>query len=252
MPNPFYRDDSVTIFHGDARDLLPGIDPSGVGLVLTDPPYGITANGWDRALLPDELASLLRPFRVVVMTAAQPFSSLAVVADLERFRHEWVWAKNRGSNFLNVGREPMREHETVLVFAEPAWTFNPQREPRSDPRRGGRRDSGGGLSPNHGGGLAPRQAYRLTVDRLPSSVRHFDVETGLHPTQKPLVLMEYLVLTYSNPGDLIVDPFCGSGTTLRAAKNLGRLAIGIDSSSDYCRTSADRMAQAVLCLGVLG
>lgn len=246
-PAPYFEEGGFVIYHADCRDILPLLMPSTIDLVLTDPPYGMTANSWDNRLSPDMLAAQLRQFTTVVMTASQPFSSLAVCADLRRFRHEWIWIKDRGSNFLNASREPMKDHESVLVFSDGGWIYNAQRQQRI----------GGGLervrssftsrwkSENYGvGGEGGRRHGE--VMRLPASWQFFKRDTGLHPTQKPLGLMTYLILTYSRPGDLVLDPFAGSGTVLRAAKNTARRAIGIEIEERYCEIAAERLSQSVL------
>ena len=246
---PYYRDEKagIVIYHGDCREVLPKLAP--VTKVLTDPPYGITANKWDRLVDLAEWWPMIR--RVcsgpVVATASQPFTSMLVASNYDEFRHEWIWRKNRGSNFANTVREPMKEHESVLVFAKQKWTYNAQRETR---RGSGAERADYKVSWNPGGSnyreFAPRDAVELTIDRVPSSVQEFNTETGLHPTQKPLKLFAYMILTYSNPGDLILDPFMGSGTTLYAARDAGRRAIGIESNEAYCEIAANRLAQGVL------
>jgi site-specific DNA-methyltransferase (adenine-specific) len=217
--------------------------------VLTDPPYGLTANKWDNRLdMAAWWSEIHRVCHIAVLTASQPFTAIAVCANLANFKHEWIWRKNRGSNFANTVREPFKEHESVLVFATKPWKYNPQRE--------GRRGSGleraaykvawapGGSNYRE---FQPTDPRELTDDRVPSSVQDFNTETGLHPTQKPLKLMLYMVSTYSEPGAVILDPFMGSGTTVRAAKDLGRKAIGIEIEEKYCEIAAKRLSQEVLC-----
>ena len=244
---PYYQDDSCTIYHGDCREILPSLEP--VDLVLTDPPYGITSNEWDIQL---PASQMLSSFKTVVMTASQPFTAQMICADLERFKHEWIWVKNRGSNFANTVREPFKEHESVLVFSDGQWTYNKQMQKRTG--------SGADRAMYHVAFDSKSENYRefegrkasaLTEDRVPSSVQHFNTETeGDHPTRKPLRLFLYLALTYSNAGDTIVDPFMGSGTTLRAAKDLQRKAIGIEIEEKYCEIAVNRLRQEVLDLCV--
>jgi len=240
--NPYYEDSAVNIYHGDCREILPTL--KAVDLVLTDPPYGITSNEWDIQV---SASQLLSRYKTVVMTAGQPFTAQMICADIERFRHEWIWIKDRGSNFANTMREPMKEHESVLVFADKGWTFNRQMQQRV----------GGGLErvaysfQNKAGSDNYREFSREGrrnggTERVPASWQFFKRETGEHPTQKPLALFTYLVATYSDVGNTILDPFMGSGTTLRAAKDLGRKAIGIEIEERYCEIAAKRMSQEVL------
>lgn len=220
-----------------------------VDVVITDPPYGITQNAWDK--LPDLPAWWAQVRRIckgaIVLTGSQPFTSLVVVSNLDNFRHEWVWRKNRGSNFANTVREPFKEHESIIVFADSKWTYNPQRESR---RGSGGERAAYKVAWNPGGSnyrdFKPRDPVELTDDRVPSSVQECNTETGLHPTQKPVKLLKYLVATYTNPGDVVLDPYCGSGTTCLAAKELNREWIGIDLSPEYCAIARDRLCQDVL------
>ncbi len=234
---------------GDSSSLLEKLPASSVQLVLTDMPYGLTQNDWDSM---PELSGWWKQINrictgAIVMTASQPFTSLLVVSNLKNFRHEWIWRKNRGSNFANTVREPFKEHESVIVFSTGKWTYNPQNEIR---RGGGSERAAYKVSWNPKGSnyrdFKPREPIDLTDDRVPSSVQSFNTETGLHPTQKPLKLMKYLVSTYSNPRDIVLDPYCGSGTTLLAAKELNRRWIGNDLSPEYCEIAKGRLTQGVL------
>jgi len=237
---PYYEHGGITIYHGDCREILPQLPK--VDLVLTDPPYGITACKWDIKI---EIWDLINCRSI--FTASQPFTSELVISNKKNFKHEWIWVKNRGSNFLNCSYSPMKEHESVLVFGE--GIFNPIKEIRtlSGQNRAsysynscntGKRDVYGNFHEKHKG-------YSSNL-RYPSSIRYILNERGLHPTQKPVELFSYLIETYSNQDFVIVDPFMGSGTTLRAAKDLGRQAIGIEIEEKYCEIAAKRLRQEVL------
>ena len=239
------------IWCGDALKLLSEIPDASVQVVITDMPYGMTQNKWD--CLPD-LAAWWKEIRrictgAIVMTASQPFTSLLVVSNLEGFRHEWIWRKNRGSNFANTVREPFKEHESIVVFASGKWTYNPQNQARrgSGADRAKYKCTFVGASENYRE-FETRANNILTDDRVPSSVQECNTETGLHPTQKPLKLMKYLVATYSNPGDVVLDPYAGSGTTCLAAKELNREWIGNDLMPEYCEIARGRLSQDMLLL----
>lgn len=231
-----------TLYLGDYVDILSVLGK--VDAVITDPPYGTTANKWDVPFSFSKLFEIQAP--VFVMSASQPFTSKAVMANEKWFKHEWIWIKNRGSNFANTVREPMKEHENILVFAPAKWTYNKQMQERS----------GGGASrvsypvalktqSENYGLFCGVEASMLPMLRVPSSWQKFNTEVGLHPTQKPLALFEYLVKTYTNPGDLVIDPFMGSGTTGIACMNLGRRFIGIELEPKYfhiaCRRIEDKL-----------
>jgi site-specific DNA-methyltransferase (adenine-specific) len=237
---------NAKLYLGDCRDVP--IDP--VDAVISDPPYGITANKWDQDIAEDALWRFQS--EVYVLTASQPFTAKMVVSKLDWFRHEWIWIKNRGSNFANTVREPMKEHESVLVFAPSAgWTYNKQMQDRTG---GGadRVDYGVAFrsqSENYRA-FEGRDATMLPKERVPSSWQKFNCEVGLHPTQKPVPLFEYLVRTYSNQGNLILDPFVGSGTTGVASIREGRTFIGIERDPAYfdiaCRRIEDAQRQGSL------
>lgn len=237
------------IIQGDCIEVMRSWPDGCVNAIITDPPYGITQNKWDN--VPQLDAWWAEVWRVcsgpVVMTASQPFTAEVVMSQRESFKHEWIWQKNRGSNFANTVREPMKEHESVLVFAKSKWTYNPIRQSRT----------GGGLdranykctfysdSENYRK-MERRERNELTEDRVPSSIQRFNTETGLHPTQKPQKLFEYLIQTYTNEGDIVCDPFGGSGTTAAAAKNTGRQYVSIEANADYCEIQEKRLMQGVL------
>jgi site-specific DNA-methyltransferase (adenine-specific) len=246
LPPAYYSDDAVYIIHADCRDILPLIPDKSIDLVLTDPPYGITSNKWDTPLSPQELWKLIKPVaKSYVLTAGQPYSSFLVAYQFELFKHEWIWVKNRGSNFANTVREPMKEHEHILFFSEGKWVYNPQMQPRNG--SGGNRIKYGVAfrtnSPNYRE-FEDKEARILPELRVPSSVQYFNTQVGLHPTQKPEGLFRYLLLTYSETGQTIIDPFMGSGTTAIAAKYLNRKFVGIEVEEQYCEIAAKRLDQS--------
>ena len=179
----------------------------------------------------------------IVLTASQPFISALVMSNVGMFRHEWVWIKNRGSNFANTVREPFKEHESVLVFSEGKWTYNKQMQGRT----------GGGLnmvgttqyktSKSENYRAMEGRTITLPELRVPSSWQKFNTEVGLHPTQKPVALFEYLIRTYTNEGDVVLDNCIGSGTTAVAAINTKRRWIGIEKDETYYQTAVDRISK---------
>lgn len=243
----YYQDDYVTLYHGDCLEILPTLPKGSVQHVLADLPYGTTANKWDSVLPLDELwANLIHvavPNCAFAMTASQPFTSRLLLSNEAMFRHEWIWIKNRGSNFANTVREPMKEHESVLLFSKGKWTYNRQMQERT----------GGGAdrvkynvafesSSDNYRQFEGRKENTLPELRVPSSWQKFNTQVGLHPTQKPLDLLAYIIRTYSNRGDTVLDPCAGSGSTLVAARNEGRRAIGIELEERYCEIAAKRLS----------
>jgi len=194
-----------------------------------------------------QLKRVIKQEGAIVMTASQPFSSVLTCSNLEMFKHEWVWIKNRGSNFANTIREPMKEHEVVLVFSKGKWTYNRQMQPRT----------GGGLERakykvTHNdkdreafGKFEGRESHTISDLRVPSSWQKFNIATGKqktsHPTQKPVALMEYLIKTYSNRYDRVLDFCMGSGTTGVACRNLHREFVGIEKDEGYFELAGKRI-----------
>ena len=235
------------IIHGDCIDVLPTLDPDSVDLILCDPPYGVTSADFDDALDLKTLWPLLwrvaKPQCPVLMTAVQPFSSVLVMSQEKHFKHEWVWIKNRGSNFANTVREPMREHEHILVFARYGWTYNKQMQERT----------GGGLSrvqynvafktdSENYKKFEGREENTLPNLRVPSSWQKFNCEVGLHPQQKPVDLFRYLIRTYSNHGMRVLDFTCGSGTTAVAAIRERREYICIERERWFFEVAQNRVS----------
>jgi site-specific DNA-methyltransferase (adenine-specific) len=235
------------LYHGDCLEIIPRLIPAGsIDLILCDPPYGITSAGFDCEIdlqrLWPQLWRIARPHCPVVLTASQPFTSVMVVSQIEHFKHEWVWIKNRGSNFANTVREPMKEHESILVFARGKWTYNKQMQART----------GGGASRveydfNHRtatenyGKFDGKEGQSLPPERVPSSWQKFNTEVGLHPQQKPVDLFRYLIRTYSNPGMTVLDFSSGSGTTAIAALREDRRYICIEKELRFVEGAKARI-----------
>lgn len=231
------------VYHMDALELLKALPAASVDAVITDFPYNTTANEWESSIaLTDglwaELRRVLKLSAPLVTTASHPFTALLVASHLKEFRHEWIWEKTRATGYLNANIAPMKAHENILVFSQESARYYPQMKP-GKPYRATSGAVGGHVRDKTVGGY-------VTVNegwRYPTSVLHFQSIDGEHPSQKPLDLYEYLILTYTQPGDLILDPFAGSGTTLLAARNLNRRFIGGDITLEYVDMARKRLAQ---------
>ena len=234
---------------GDCLERMKEIPDGSVDMVLTDPPYGTTACKWDTVIYFEpmwkEINRIIKYSGVVAMTASQPFTSALVMSNVKMFRHEWIWIKNKGSNFANTVREPMKEHESVLIFSKGKWTYNKQMQERT----------GAGLSRSkykftsrtkteNYGEIGPPKEFQSDL-RVPSSWQKFNTENGLHPTQKPVALMEYLIQTYTLKGETVLDFTMGSGTTGVAAKNTGRNFIGIELDDNYFKIAKERIENTI-------
>jgi site-specific DNA-methyltransferase (adenine-specific) len=233
------------LFQGDCLDIMPLIPDKSVQLILADLPYGTTACKWDSIidldLLWKQYKRIIKDNGAIVLTASQPFTTKLISSNYEMFKYEWIWEKDGGSNFATVKYMPMKEHENILVFGKGKILYNEQREERIGSRKGkvtktidsGRKDSVYGTQQ---GGL------EMVVPELrcPRSIQRFTRERGEHPTQKPLELMKYLISTYSNENDMVLDNTMGSGTTPLAAKELNRKFIGIEKEANYYEIACRR------------
>jgi site-specific DNA-methyltransferase (adenine-specific) len=248
----------LELWHGDCLTEMGRIADGSVDLIAADLPYGTTACKWDTVIPFEPLWAhyrrVIKPNGAIVLTASQPFTSALVMSNPKWFRYEWVWEKNTGSNVFNATRQPVRYHENIVVFYGDQPTYNREMAPRKESAKGrvrcGILDGKPGTSKHYTGIGVHREKRRYDVDWVnPKSVLYFKaVPNGgggkLHATQKPVALMEYLIRTYTNPSELVLDNTCGSGTTLIAAMNTGRRAIGIEKDADIFATAEKRIEAA--------
>ena len=234
------------IYLGDCLELIPKlIDDKSIDMIFCDLPYGTTQNKWDSVIdLPtlwSEYKRVIKDNGIICLTASQPFASALISSNYKMFKHEWIWVKDKGSNFANTVREPMKEHEQVLIFSYGKWTYNRIMEERKGEgnKAIGRTNKHYRKSENYG--LFKGCDIPVKKLRVPSSLQKFNRETGLHPTQKPLSLIEYMIKTYTNEGDLILDNTCGSGTTGLGAKNLNRNYIMMEQDPKYYEIACKRV-----------
>lgn len=217
--------------------------PSGsVDMVLADPPYGTTACKWDSIIDLDrlwpELKRIIKPNGAIVMTASQPFTTTLIASNIGMFKYDLKWIKTAGTGFYNANRMPLRAHEDILVFYNKLPTYNPQKTP-GKPYRVTR---GSASDVYQGKDLI--ETVNKTGDRHPLSWRIFKKDKlKIHPTQKPVALMEYLIQTYTNQGNIVLDFCIGSGSTGVAAANLGRDFIGIEMDERYFTIAKDRITK---------
>ena len=256
------------LHHGDCLDVLPTLAAGSVDAGICDPPYGTTACKWDSVIpfepMWREIKRVLKPRGACVLFGSQPFTSALVMSNPGWFRYEWVWDKHTPTGFLNARKAPLKSHENILVFSENATVYNPQKTLK--PYKGARTGNGfkkqgqpskgevwGGLV--NGSGFRSEYAHPKTILLFPTG-NGWDKRDRLHPTQKPLALLESLVRTYTNEGDTVLDFTMGSGTTGAACGNLNRRFIGIERSPlpdrlihpkdnpDYFNSAAARIAAA--------
>jgi site-specific DNA-methyltransferase (adenine-specific) len=222
---------------GDFYDELLKVQMKSVDMILTDLPYNITQNKWETELdlrkMWDLFHHVLKDTGVICLTSVQPFTSKLVMSNPNEFKHEWIWEKDGGSNFANTVREPMKEHESVLIFSKGKWTYNPIKQERIGSRKGKTTKSQYKTKTENYGKFVDNDSVDVNELRVPRSIQRFTRERGLHPTQKPTLLFEYLINTYTNENDTVLDCCAGSGTTAIACLNTNRNYICIEKEPKY-------------------
>lgn len=226
---------------GDCLELMKNIPDKTVDMVLCDLPYGTTQNKWDSIIdLPslwEQYERLTKPNAAIVLTAQTPFDKILGCSNLRWLRYEWVWIKSRATGHLNANKMPMKSHENILVFYKNLPTYLPQNlRNKNTPtiRKGGK-----GNGNNYG--KSDVNSFQL-YENYPTSVLTYAVEKGFHPTQKPVALFEYLIKTYTNEGDTVLDNCAGSFTTAIAAINTFRNYICIEKDAHYFAKGQERVS----------
>jgi len=244
-----YSECYAQVFLGDCLVLYKNIEPKSIDLILTDLPYGTTACKWDTIIPFDKLWEmvnyLLKPNGAFITTASQPFTSALVMSNPKMFKHEWIWEKHKGTNIYGVKREPLKIHESCIVFAKDKYTYNPQMTKGEPYKQRGSHNIGksdGLIIANKKVGYAKdfdsSKRYPVSIQKFSN---HNQKAISFHPTQKPIALFEYLLKTYSNEKMTIFDPCMGSGTTGIACKNLNRNFIGIEKDENYFKIAEQRI-----------
>jgi len=231
----------VSLYHGDCLEVMATLPDASVDMILCDLPYGTTACKWD-AVIPFEplwahYRRVAKRNAAIVLTANHPFTATLVASNLPEFRYAWVWEKSKPVGHLRAKLQPMRAHEDVLVFGRESPRYNPQGLVAIEPRMVTRTNTGGVYGKQAG------MPSVQTFTNYPRTVLKFGVEEGIHPTQKPVALMEYLIRTYTQEGETELDNCAGSFTTGVACLNTGRNFIGIERDDHYFKIGSERMAK---------
>jgi site-specific DNA-methyltransferase (adenine-specific) len=223
------------------------IPDGSIDMILCDLPYGTTQNRWDSVIpivpLWEQYERIIKPNGAIVLTAQPPFDKVLGASNLKLLRYEWIWEKSLATGHLNAKRMPMKAHENVLVFYKNMPKYNPQKTTGHSPVHSYTKhhDDGSNYGKTKtgisGGGSTER--YPRSVIKFPSDKQR----EALHPTQKPVALFEYLIRTYTNPGEVVLDNCIGSGTTAIAAINTGRQWIGFETDEKYVRIANERIAE---------
>jgi DNA modification methylase len=241
----------VRLILGDCLEAMRALPDGSVDAVIADPPYGTTACKWD-AVIPfapmwEQLRRVAKPNAAIVLFAAQPFTSALVMSNPREFRYEWVWHKSHPAGFLLSKHRPLAQHESLVVFSQRKHLYTPQMTtgPRKVSRTGEWESERKSDSAYHG---RPAILARVWSDQYyPTTVLSFSCgrrADSVHPTQKPVDLLSYLVRTYTNPGETVLDFCMGSGTTGVACLQEGRDFIGIEREAAYFQIAERRIAAA--------
>jgi len=245
---------NVNLMKGDCLELMKSIPDGSIDLILTDPPYGTTACKWDSVIpfesMWEQLKRIIKPNGAIVLFGSEPFSSALRMSNIKQYKYDWVWEKSRALGFMNAKNKPMNKHELVSVFSSGTCANGSNKKMPYYPQGliplnkivKGRKDS-----------LADREGHKFSrkshKDELfqewtnyPDQILRYASEGNtVHPTQKPVPLLEYLIKTYTQEGETVLDFTCGSGSTLVAAKNTNRHAIGIELDETYFKIAQDRI-----------
>lgn len=240
------------IKQGDCLSLLADVADESVDMVLTDLPYGKTKNKWDKPIplepLWSELSRVVKKRGAVVMFSQMPFTAELVMSNRDMFKYEWIWTKENGTGFLNSHFAPLKIHENILVFSKSAacyvkdpanaMIYNPQMRTGFKPYKA----KHGGMSENYDVNWTHHTETESNGERYPIDVIKYGYDKEkFHPTQKPVELCKYLINTYTQPGDTVLDVCMGSGNTCIAAKEEGRRYIGFEINEEYFKIAQERL-----------
>jgi site-specific DNA-methyltransferase (adenine-specific) len=225
------------VIMGDCLEVMKGIPDKSVDMILADLPYGTTACKWDTIIpfepLWEQYKRIIKDNGAIVLTASQPFTSALVMSNPKMFKYEWIWGKGRGTGFQIIKYKPLVSHENILIFGKGTIKYNPQMRERDKPRISKNKGTTRQMLVSNGKKYQAENAldkkYPITELLFPNN----DQKNKFHPTQKPVALFEYLIKTYTNEGDIVLDNVAGSGTTGVACKNTNRNYILIEKEPEY-------------------
>lgn len=232
----------MTLLQGDCLELMKDIPNKSIDLILCDLPYGTTQNKWDTVIPFDKLWAqynrIIKDNGAILLFSQMPFGANLIMSNPKMFRYEWIWEKDNSTGFLNANKMPLKKHENILVFYKHLPTYNPQKT-KGTPYtcKQGHGSSSWNYNEEQGGHTTINNG-----DRYPIDIIEFQRDKdGLHPTQKPVALLEYLIKTYTNEGDTVLDNCMGSGSTGMACKNTNREFIGMELDEKYFKVACERL-----------
>ena len=252
--NKDFEGSNMKLMLGDCLDRMKEIPDGSVDLILTDPPYATTKNKWDSVIpfepMWKELKRIIKPKGVIVLFAQTPFDKILGASNLDMLKYEWVWFKNRPTGHLNSKFSPLKSHENILVFTKGSTSFvkNTKNSSTYNPQglvaclKVNKRTKGNGNYDE----VNNKMENLALFENYPKSVLSFKVEVGLHPTQKPVALLEYLIKTYTQEEETALDFTMGSGSTGVACVNTNRKFIGIEMDENYFNIAKDRIVNHIV------
>ena len=220
---------------------MKNIPDKSIDMILCDLPYGTTHNKWDNVIPMEPLWKqynrIIKDHGAIVLFSQMPFGASLIMSNPKMFRYEWIWEKNQAVGFLNAKKMPLRKHENILVFYKHLPTYNPQGLIKLDEPI---QEKGSANRNGKNYGVADKSFIR-THKNYPTDIITFSKDAGYHPTQKPVDLLEYLIKTYTNEGDLVLDNCMGSGSTGVACVNTNRDFIGMELNEEYFKIACERI-----------
>ena len=234
---------------GDCLEVMKGIESGSVDAIITDPPYGTTACKWDSVidfdLMWEQLNRVIKPHGAIVLFGSEPFSSALRMSNIKNYKYDWVWEKTKASNFAILKHQPWKMNENILVF-NAKGVYNPQKYKVSEDKIDKRKNIN---QPKRTKecvyGQIKGSRIRDDGTRYPSNILKFKNPNNksLHPTQKPVALLEYLIKTYTNENETVLDFTTGSGSTMVACQNTNRKGIGIEQDENYFKVASERIKE---------
>lgn len=238
----------IELWQGDCLEEMKDINDRSIDMILCDLPYGTTQNKWDSVIPLDELwkeyKRIVKDSGAIVLTSHNIFTALLIMSNSTMFKYKWIWEKSKATNFLNSKKQPLRKHEDVCVFYKKQPTYNPQMIDGEPYDKGVRKNQ---LSGSYGDFLPVH--VQSDGKRYPTDMLYFKTAESegevIHPTQKPIALLEYLIKTYTNENELVLDNCMGSGSTMVACINTNRRGIGIELDENYFNIAKKRVEEAI-------
>ena len=233
----------IDLRQGDCLEVMKDIPDKSIDMILCDLPYGTTKNKWDSVIDLNELWTgyerIIKDNGAIILFSQMPFTAELTHSNLKLFKYEWIWEKDNGTGFLNAKKMPLKIHENILVFYKKLPTYNPQMRTGFKPYKckQGRHSTNYGL-------YEQGHITESNGERYPIDIIEFKKDSGLHPTQKPVALLEYLIKTYTNEKETVLDNCMGSGSTGVACINTNRNFIGIELSEEYYNIAVRRINEA--------